>query len=234
MYTKEALGLLGITVNTLKSWADQGRVRWEYLPNGKRLYWDEDVYALVGKKLAKDSWVVCYSRVAGTTEHDRRTMTEQRLRLQDWCTARGLSPDQSYEDWAPSTELSIKERPGLHLLLQDVIQKRVAVVVVDSPCRLARIGVEVFQELFRYYGVEIICLNRTISRPEYLAEQERDIVKLLKRAGVERLDQIQDDGLAKPSKPKLKDPGRIVPHWEGAPLPPNSRDLAQSDLSDLM
>ena len=229
MYTKEALDLLGISVNTLKSWADQGRIRWEKLPDGRRLYWDEDVYALVGKRLAKDSWVVCYSRVAGTTESDRKVMTEQRLRLQDWCTARGLTPDRVYEDWAPSTELGLKERPGLHLLLQDVIQKRVAVVVVDTPDRLARIGVEIFQELFRYYGVEIIFLNRTISRPEYIAEQERDIVKLLKQAGVERLDQIKGDVLAQPRKVKLKDPGKIVPDWEGAPLPKNSRDL-----SDLM
>ena len=229
MYTKEALHLLGITTNTLKTWAKKGRIRWEKLPDGRRLYWDEDVYALIGKKLEKTSWVVTYSRVAGTTESDQRVMTQQRLRLQDWCTASGLTPDQAYEDWAPSTELSLAERPGLHQLLQDVIQKRVTVVVVDTPDRLARIGVEIFHELFRYYGVEIIFLNRTISRPEYIAEQERDIVKLLKQAGVERLDQIKGEVLAQPKRPKLKDPGKIVPDWEGAPLPKTSRDL-----SDLM
>lgn len=229
MYTKEALHLLGITTNTLKTWAKKGRIRWEKLPDGRRLYWDEDVYALIGKKLEKTSWVVTYSRVAGTTESDQRVMTQQRLRLQDWCTARGLTPDQAYEDWAPSTELSLAERPGLHQLLQDVIQKRVTAVVVDTPDRLARIGVEIFHELFRYYGVEIIFLNRTISRPEYIAEQERDIVKLLKQAGVERLDQIKGEVLAQPKRPKLKDPGKIVPDWEGAPLPKTSRDL-----SDLM
>ena len=229
MYTKEALHLLGITTNTLKTWAKKGRIRCEKLPDGRRLYWDEDVYALIGKKLEKTSWVVTYSRVAGTTESDQKVMTQQRLRLQDWCTARGLTPDQAYEDWSPSTELSLAERPGLHQLLQDVIQKRVTAVVVDTPDRLACIGVEIFTELFRYYGVEIIFLNKTISRPEYLAEQERDILILLKRAGVERLDQIQAETLAQPKRPKIKDPGKIVPDWEGAPLPKTSRDL-----SDLM
>jgi predicted site-specific integrase-resolvase len=234
MYVEEALELLGISYNTLKAWAKKGRLRRvrEEGPNAKWIYNDDDVYAMIGKRIARDLWVTTYSRVNGTQESHRRLMQEQRLRLQDWCTARGLVPDQAYEDWAPSTEYGLDTRPGLHLLLQDVIQGRVSVVVIDSPCRLARLGHEVFTEIFRYYGVQCIFLNRTISRPEYLAEQEEDLLRLLKRAGVERLSELGTD-LPKPKRPKLKDPGRIVPHWDGAPLPPNSRDL-DPELGDLM
>jgi hypothetical protein len=39
---------------------------------------------------------------------------------------------------------------------------------------------------------------------------------------------------AKPTKPKLKDPGKIVPDWEGAPMPKGSRELGSDALSDLM
>jgi predicted site-specific integrase-resolvase len=229
MYIDEALKVLGISYNTLKSWAKQGRIRRVKEDGGRWIYNDSDVYAQIGKQLAKDHWVVTYSRVPGTTESDRELMTQQRLRLQDWCTARGLTPDQAYEDWAPSTEYSLEQRPGLHLLLQDVIQGRVSAVVADTPDRITRVGVEIFSEIFRYYGVELIYLNRTISRPEYLAEQESDLLRLLKRAKVERLDRLGAETRAVPKKPKLKDPGKIVPNWEGAPLPPSSRDL-----SDLM
>lgn len=156
-------------------------------------------------------------------------MAEQQKIVHAWCAARGLSVDRQYEDWAPSTEYSLEERPGLHLLLQDIIQRRVSAVVVETPDRLARIGRELIEQLCRYYGVQLVYVNKAIQRPEYLAEQEADIYRLLQKAKIDRLEDVGVEKLPKPSKPKLKDPGKIVPDWEGAPMPQNSRDL-----SDLM
>lgn len=230
MYTKEALQLLGISLNTLKGWAAKGRVRYYRADDGRRVYNDDDVYSMVGKKVAKDNWIAAYYRVAGTTESDRRLMAEQQGLVHAWCAARGLSVDRSYEDWAPSTEYSLQERPGLHLLLQDIIQKRVSAVVVETPDRLARIGREIIEQLCRYYGVNLCYVNKAIQRPEYLAEQEGDLVRLLERAKIDRLGELET--LPKPRKPKLVDPGKIVSDWEGAPLPKTSRELG--DLGDLM
>lgn len=230
MYTKEALQLLGISLNTLKGWAAKGRVRYYRADDGRRVYNDDDVYSMIGKKVAKDNWIAAYYRVAGTTESDRRLMAEQQGLVHQWCAARGLSVDRSYEDWAPSTEYSLQERPGLHLLLQDIIQKRVSAVVVETPDRLARIGREIIEQLCRYYGVNLCYVNKAIQRPEYLAEQEGDLVRLLERAKIDRLGELET--LPKPKKPKLVDPGKIVSDWEGAPLPKTSRELG--DLGDLM
>jgi len=231
MYTKEALELLGISYNTLKGWAKQGRVRYYKLDDGRRVYNDDDVYALIGKRVSKDSWVATYCRVAGTGESDRKLMADQQRVLHLWCAARGLSIDQQYEDWAPSTEYSLKERPGLHLLLQAIIQRQISAVIVETPDRLARIGRELIEQLCRYYGVQLVYVNRGIQRPEYLAEQSNDLAVLLKRAKIDRLEDLGDP-LPKPKKPKLKDPGKIVSDWDGAPLPKGSLEL--SDLSDLM
>jgi DNA invertase Pin-like site-specific DNA recombinase len=156
-------------------------------------------------------------------------MAEQQRILHSWCSARGLSIDRQYEDWAPSTEYSLEERPGLHLLLQDIIQKRVSAVVVETPDRLARIGRELIEQLCRYYGVQLVYVNKVIQKPEYLAEQEADLHRLLKKAKIDRLSDVGVETLPVPKRPKLKDPGKIVPNWEGEPLPANSRDL-----SDLM
>lgn len=227
MYIDEALPLLGISYNTLKAWAKQGRVRRWKEEGGRWIYNDDDVYALIGKKISKDNWVATYCRVAGTEEADRRLMADQQKLVHAWCAARGLSVDKQYEDWAPSTEYSLQERPGLHLLLQDIIQKRIQAVVVETPDRLARVGRELIEQICRYYGVQLVYVNRAIIRPEYLAEQEADLVRLLKKAKIDRLEGL-DNTLPKPTKPKLKDPGKIVADWEGAPLPKTSRDL--SDL----
>lgn len=114
-------------------------------------------------------------------------------------------------------------------MLQDIIQKRVSAVVVETPDRLARIGRELIEQLCRYYGVQLVYVNRVIQKPEYLAEQEADLHRLLKKAKIDRLAEVGVETLPVPTKPKLKDPGKIVPTWEGEPLPANSRDL-----SDLM
>lgn len=226
--------VLGKSYSTVRRWADKGRIRTTKLENGHIMYWDEDVWAMIGKKISKESLVTVYSRVAGTTESDRRLMAEQQRLLHAWCSARGLQVDRLYEDWAPSTEYSIEERPGLHLLLQDIIQKRVEAVIVETPDRLARIGRELIEQLCRYYGVQLVYVNKAIQRPEYLAEQEKDLERLLKKAKIERLGDLGVDHLPKPKKPKLKDPGKIVPNWEGEPMPKGSRELADPDLSDLM
>ena len=231
MYASEAMGLLGCSYNGLRKWGSRGKIRRFKDDRGKWIYNDDDVYAMIGKRVAKDSWVTAYYRVAGTTESDRRIMAEQQSLVHQWCAARGLSIDQQYEDWAPSTEYSLQERPGLHLLLQDIIQKRVSAVVVETPDRLARIGREIIEQLCRYYGVQLCYVNRAIQRPEYVLEQEKDLVRLLERAKIDRLGDL-GDALPKPKKPKLKDPGKIVSDWEGAPMPKGSREI--SDLGDLM
>jgi len=229
MYTQEALELLGCSYNTLKTWAKKGRVRYEKLPDGRRLYNDTDVYAMIGKRLIKDNWTVTYSRVNSTTESGRQLMADQQAMLSMWAAAKGMTIDKSYEDWAPSTEYGIGDRPGMHQLLQDVIQKRVGVLIIETPDRLARMGLEIFMTLFRYYGVDTVILNHAIKRPEYLLEQEQDLMRILKKAGVDRLDKLGAlDGLPEPKKIKIKHPGKITPNWEGEPLKPTSRDL--SDL----
>lgn len=221
--------VLGKSYATVRRWADKGRIRTTKLENGHIMYWDEDVWAMIGKKISKESLVTLYCRVAGTGESDRKLMAEQQKILHAWCSARGLAVDRIYEDWAPSTEYSLEERPGLHLLLQDIIQRRVSAVIVETPDRIARLGRELIEQICRYYGVQLVYVNKVIQRPEYLAEQEGDIHRLLKRAKIERLSDVGVETLPTPKKPKLKDPGKIVPDWEGAPLPKNSRDL-----SDLM
>ncbi len=229
MLIREVMQVLNKSYATVRRWADKGRIRTTKLENGHIMYWDEDVWAMIGKKISKESLVTVYTRVAGTTESDRRLMAEQQKILHAWCSARGLTVDRLYEDWAPSTEYSLEERPGLHLLLQDIIQRRVSAVIVETPDRLARLGRELIEQLCKYYGVQLVYVNKAIQRPEYLAEQEKDIVLLLKKAKIERLEEVGVETLPKPNKVKLNDPGKIVPDWEGAPLPKTSRDL-----SDLM
>jgi predicted site-specific integrase-resolvase len=200
------------------------------MPNGKVMYWDDDVYALMGKKIQKENWTVAYCRVSGTTESDQRLMLQQQQLIRSWSAQRGISLDKLYDDWAPATDFSLDWRPGLHDLIQDVIKKKVSVIIVETPCRLARVGWELFPAWFRYYGVEVVVINSAITVPEYQLEQEKDLTNLLLKAGVDRLDKLGADVLPKPKKRERREhPGKITPNWEEKPETPTERDL-----SDLM
>ena len=230
MWAKEAMEVLSCSYNTLKAWAKKGRIRYSEDAKGRKMYWDDDVYALLGRRLVRENWAVAYCRVAGTTESDRKLMQRQQQVVRNWCLQRGIQLDKLYDDWAPATDFSMDWRPGLHELIQDVIKKRVSLIIVETPDRLARVGWEIFPAWFRYYGVEVVVIDSAISIPEYQQEQERDLTNLLLKAGVDRLDKLGADALPVPrKKEKRKHPGKIVPDWEDKP-----DDLQPRDLSDLM
>jgi predicted site-specific integrase-resolvase len=230
MKVREAMEVLNCSYSTVRRYADRGRIRTTKLPNGHIIYWDDDVYALLGKKLVRENWAVAYCRVAGTTESDRRLMLRQQQLIREWTAQRGISLEKLYDDWAPATDFSLDWRPGLHELIQDVIKKKVSLIIVETPCRLARVGWEIFPAWFKYYGVEVVVINSAISVPEYQQEQEKDLTNLLLKAGVDRLDRLGGGGLPVPRKRETrKRPGKITPNWEDGPETPSDRDL-----SDLM
>ena len=74
MTYKKALEVLGVSYSTLKRYVSRGLIRtYKYqMPHmrGKNNYWDEDVYALVGRKWVEENWIVGYVRVAGHTKRD--------------------------------------------------------------------------------------------------------------------------------------------------------------------
>lgn len=230
MWVKEVMTTLKCSYNACRKWRDEGKLRTTKMPNGKVMYWDDDVYALMGKKIQKENWSVAYCRVAGTTESDRRLMLQQQQLVRSWCAQRGISLDKLYDDWAPATDFSLDWRPGLHDLIQDVIKKKVSVIIVETTDRLARVGWELFPAWFKYYGVEVVVINSAITVPEYQLEQEKDLTNLLLKAGVDRLDKLGADLLPKPKKrEKREHPGKITPNWDDKPEEPTKRDL-----SDLM
>ena len=230
MYVKEVMTTLQCSYNACRKWRNEGKLRTTKMPNGKVMYWDDDVYALMGKKIQKENWTVAYCRVAGTTESDRELMQRQQQLVRQWSAQRGISLDKLYDDWCPATDFSMDWRPGLHDLIQDVIKKKVSVIIVETTDRLARVGWELFPAWFQYYGVEVVVINSAITVPEYRLEQEKDLTNLLLKAGVDRLDRLGAEVLPVPRKrEKREHPGKITPNWEGEPETPS-----RGDLSDLM
>lgn len=226
MYIKEVLQILGVSYGTVRHWVKKGKIRTSKSHIGNRLvYWDDDVWAMIGRRVARDHKVVAYCRVDGTTERKRGIMQRQQEKISIFATARSLSIDEVYEDWGLSTAFDPKSRPGLHSLLVDIIQGKIQTVIVETPDRLARVGWELFPTLFSYYGVELVIMNKAIKLAEYQEEQERDLQWILQRAGVERVDALSADLKPKPKKVEPPKSERVAPYW---------KDADPDKLSDLI
>jgi putative resolvase len=193
MTKREAMEVIGCSWSTLRRYVGKGYIRTSTRQNGHKNYWDEDVYAMVGKRIgAREHWVVSYARVNGRSKKADQKIEEQKRIIYQWCAKRGLTIDKSYEDRGPSTEYSPSKRPGLHELLQDIFHKRVDAVVVETRDRIARIGWEIFKELFKYHGVELIIINKVIGDPYYQSEQAEDLAKILDQAKIDRVGEIKE------------------------------------------
>lgn len=226
MYIQEVLKVLGVSYGTVRYWVKVGKIRTSKgIATNKLIYWDDDVWAMIGRKVVRDHRVVAYCRVDGTTERKQGLMQRQQEKISLFASARGLSIDEVYEDWGVSTAFDPKARPGLHSLLVDIIQGKIQTVIVETPDRLARVGWELFPTLFSYYGVELVIMNRAIKLAEYQEEQERDLQWILERAGVERVDALTADLKPKPKVQKPPKSERVAPYWKGAD---------PDKLSDLM
>lgn len=194
MLLKEALDELGISYSTLKRYVKKGLIRRsKYEMPGKRgkyNYWEDDIYAMVGKRLPREHWVAIYCRVNGKTKEADAKMIEQKRILYAWCAKRGITIDKVYEERARSTEYNKYKRPVLHELINDVLNKRLDAIVIETKDRITRIGFEMWEELFKYHGVEPLIVNKLIVDPFYQAEQAEDLALILEQAKIDRLGNI--------------------------------------------
>jgi len=185
MTKRQALDIIGCHSSTLKRYVTRGWVRVTKLPNGRYNYFEDDVYKMVGRRLSREHWTVLYSRVDSSSKKNLKKLEKSKLLSYEWAAKRGLTFDKVYEDHRPASDYN---RPGLLQLLEDILKKRVDNVVVETRCRLTRFAFGIFEMLFAYHGVALIVMNEWITDPHYQEEQSSDIARVLKQAGLERLE----------------------------------------------
>tara|TARA_B100000963_G_scaffold5095_1_gene3848 strand:+ start:747 stop:1352 length:606 start_codon:yes stop_codon:yes gene_type:complete len=185
MTKKQALEVIGCHSTTLKRYIQKGYIRVTKLPNGRYNYYEDDVYTMVGKRLNREHWTVLYARVDSNAVKNKKKMEEQKRLAYEWSAKRGLTFDKVYEDWAPASDY---RRPQLLQLIEDILKKRVDNVIVETRCRLTRFAFGIFEMLFRYHGVALIVMNQWITDPHYQEEQSADLARVMKGAGLERLE----------------------------------------------
>jgi putative resolvase len=227
-----------VSSSTLRSWAEQGKVKVVRSQGGKgkRLYCLDDFKHQVGLfEEAQPRRRICYARVSSAHQHAdlerqcddlRRAYPEHEL-LQD--TGSGLN-------W---------KRPGLLALLDAVCGGTVAEIVVAHRDRLARIGVELLEWLFERYDTRLVVLDNVDERQSETDELRDDLLAVVtffvarnngrrsaanrkrRRDAAQQEDQDQEKPRQAKRRKSAKDPSVPQPQTEGAVIEEHLQSKSQ-------
>lgn len=173
MKAKEVLELLDITQPTLGTYCKKGLIRYELSPTGKRIYNDDDVYAMLNKGNMRLNYI--YARVS--TPEQKNDLSRQVEILNNFCINNGIQVDDVFKDIASG--ISFDKRKEFFKLLDDVLNYKVAKVVITYKDRLSRVGFELFYHLFKKFGTEIVVASQVGSEKLDSEEIFEEIISLL-------------------------------------------------------
>ena len=239
MRATEACDLLNISHSTLKRWAKQGKIRSSLDERGRLVYWEDDVYKMIGRKVLRSNWTVLYVRVPSMRTEHQIQMKEQIEILTQYALKNGHSVDKVYADYCPSTEWSYEKRPAIYEMLQDIMDKNVLTVIVESKDRIAAVGSEMLPFFFKHFAVETIIVNRGIPRKIHSDELASDLTHFLSEvAATIKGDRVVTSNRVKiPKKKKPQTEPKIVPQtWKDKSDVDKikKKPSVRNDLSDLI
>jgi predicted site-specific integrase-resolvase len=152
MKANEVLKLLRISRPTLTIYVKKGLIKGIKLPNGYYDYNEESVYAFLNRDIPRK--VIAYARVS--TNKQKKDLENQIEFIKNYCFQNGIILNEIYQDIASGMKLN---RDNLMILIKEIIKYKIKKVIISHKDRLSRIGFELFRDLFKEFGVEILVVN---------------------------------------------------------------------------
>lgn len=186
---KDARKFLGVSMKTITRYQERGVLHpIRNKVNGRILYHEAEVLAILGGKLNKKRHNLLYCRVAsfhGSIANKFKSgpvrLAEQVSRLSDYCVRAGIRVDGVYKDIGPGN--GSRKLAGLDMLIEKVLKHEVAMVVVETSDRIARWGMgEVFERFLAWHGVKLYVVSPVLTREEFKEEIKEDLSEVLLEA----------------------------------------------------
>jgi predicted site-specific integrase-resolvase len=160
---RKAVEFLGLHPNTLRRYADEGKIKSIKNPAGQRLY-DVESY-IRGDSIRTPT--ICYCRVSSSKQRD--DLDRQIAYMQS------LYPDaEIIKDIGSGLNF---KRKGLRSLLDRLLQGNKFILVVACRDRLARFGFELVQYMVEQNGGQIVVLDKSVHCPQ--SELTQDLLSIL-------------------------------------------------------
>jgi predicted site-specific integrase-resolvase len=166
----EAAKLLGVSIQTLRRWEESGYLVPKREGKGKTRYYHVD--QLIGKKAVENDLTIAYARVSS---HDQiEDLKRQAETLAIYCTRQGWN-FQVIQDLGSGMNY---QKKGLKILLNLILEGKLARLVLTHKDRLLRFGAELIFTLCEERQVEVILINKgeEVSFEEELAQDVLEII----------------------------------------------------------
>lgn len=151
MSSRKTVKYLGVCANTLRKWADEGKIKHIRNPAGQRLY---DASSI--EQSSETCKPYCYCRVSSRKQKD--DLERQKEYMQARFPGHVIVSDIG-------SGINFK-RKSLLWLLEQASLGNVKEVVVAHRDRLSRFGFELIQWFFSKYNVTLMVLDRSESSPQ--------------------------------------------------------------------
>lgn len=198
---RKAVELTGLCGNTLRKYADTGRIRVKKIGGGRRLFDTSDLLSLAPGAKPEGAPVVCYCRVSSAKQRDdlARQVAFMRNSFPDSDIIQDVGSGLNFR------------RKGLQSILRRLLQGDKFTLIVAHRDRLCRFGFDLLQFLFESNGGEIVVLDKTDVSPEQ--ELTEDLLAILhvfscRLHGLRRYERqikedkgLSDDGAEEPVPP---------------------------------
>ena len=167
----EAARILGTTPGQLRKWEATGELRPTRKTTGGTRYYA--IADLIGRQASiSDPLTVCYARVSS---HDQKAdLDRQQATLEAYCAAQGWRT-QVIRDLGSGMNYRKK---GLQELLELILRRRVARLVVTHRDRLLRFGAELVFSLCELQGIEIVIIHQG-EQPSFEEELAQDVLEII-------------------------------------------------------
>jgi putative resolvase len=159
---RKAVEFLGLHANTLRKYADEGKIKSIKNEAGQRLY-DVESY----QRGAIGTAVICYCRVSSTKQRDDLARQADFMR-------------QKYPDAEIIQDIGSGlnfKRKGLQALLVRLMRGEQLTIAVACRDRLCRFGFELFEFMVQQNGGKIVVLSNPVHCPE--TELTADLLAIL-------------------------------------------------------
>lgn len=169
---KDTRRLLGVTTETLRKWANSGKIRFSQTPTGRKLYNKQDVLNIINRtqiQTKPQKRKITYCRVSSQSQKDDLERQKEFFRLNypkhDLVTDIG-----SGINW---------NREGLQTILEQSMLGNVSEVVVANRDRLCRFAFELIEFVLSKKGVKLIVLNSDSKESTIDHELSDDILSII-------------------------------------------------------
>lgn len=172
----KASDLLGVSIDTLRLWEEQGKIHPVYTRGGHRRYKISDIEEANGSSISRSEIrMAVYCRTSSHEQKQKGDMERQLGRVLQYCIGKQYHVVETFEEVGSGMS---DTRPKLLRLFKLVEEKKIDKVIVEHKDRLSRFMVEFLVAYFGSHGVEIEWMSEILGTT-YEQELVSDILSLM-------------------------------------------------------